>query len=68
MIVIDNKYELGEIVYLITDEDQRKRVVISIFVTPENCIMYEVQNGINFSRHYDFELSREMDQVLKTNS
>lgn len=61
MIVIDNKYELGETLYLVTDRDQLKRIVTAIVVCPDSSFLYEVINGTIASKHYDFELSREKD-------
>lgn len=68
MIVIDNKYNLGEVLYLVTDRDQLKRIVTGIVYCPDNSILYEVINGTLASKHYDFELSRELDTIMKTTS
>jgi hypothetical protein len=65
MMVIDNKYEIGEIVYLKTDLDQIARVVVAITVRPENCIVYSLACGIDSSLHYALEISHEADAALK---
>ena len=58
MMVIENKYEIGQTVYLITDEDQLPRIIMAIII--ENCgVMYEMINTTTTSRHYDFEISDE---------
>ena len=63
-MVIDNKYEIGQTVFLITDEDQKPRLVVAIKVCPGE-IVYEVINGTLTSYHYDFEMSKE--KVIQLN-
>ena len=57
-IVIDNKFEIGDFVYLVTDAEQAKRLVVSICVNKYD-ILYEVIAGTTVSKHYDFELQTE---------
>ena len=59
MMVIDNKFEIADIVYLRTDADQAKRVVTSIHIRPNEQITYELSCGSHASDHYDFEISEE---------
>lgn len=65
MITIDNKFEIGETVYLVTDKDQLPNVVFSIEVTQGN-LLYKIAHGTTTSEHYDFELSREVNVILQT--
>lgn len=58
MMVINNKHEIGDIVYLITDADQLKRIVFSIVVYKTD-IIYKVTAGTIISEHYEFEISDE---------
>lgn len=64
-MVINNKYELGQTVYLITDTEQLKRLVICIQVDVQG-ILYEVVCGTYISKHYDIELSAEENVTIKT--
>lgn len=64
MIVIDNEFEIGELVYLKTDDDQKIRLVTAIKVCPDDSYLYELVCGALQSFHYDFEITREKD-VLK---
>ena len=57
-MVIENKYEIGQTVYLITDEDQKPRLITAIIVNKYDLI-YEIISGTLQSNHYDFELSTE---------
>jgi hypothetical protein len=57
MMVIDNKYGHGDIVYLITDPEQMARVVTAFTICANSCIVYELTCGTVVSKHYDFEMS-----------
>jgi len=65
MVVIDNRYELGEIVYLVTDPEQRKRLITGIKVCVDKSILYELICGTFQSYHYEAELSTEIDFETK---
>jgi hypothetical protein len=65
MMVIDNKYEIGEDVYLKTDLDQQLRIVTAIHVHPSGQIIYVLAYGTMASEHYDFEISREVNELIK---
>jgi hypothetical protein len=56
MMVIDNKYSIGQEVYLTTDEDQKKRVITAMTVRATG-VIYELSCGTQSSSHYDFEMS-----------
>jgi hypothetical protein len=60
MMVIENKYNLGDIVYLKTDPDQLRRIVTAIVVGP-NGLLYDLSIGGGGSQHYDIEISVEKD-------
>lgn len=64
---IQNAFSIGETVYLVTDKDQQKRMVIGIYVR-KNGLTYELSCGQEISYHYDFEMSAKEDVVLKTNN
>lgn len=56
MMVIDNKFEIGQIVFLKTDVDQYPRMVTRLNVAP-NVITYCLSFGTSESWHYDNEIS-----------
>jgi hypothetical protein len=58
-MIIDNKFELGEILYLKTDAEQHCRICTAIIVSPDNSYLYELTCGIQASKHYDFEITPE---------
>lgn len=59
MIVIENKYEIGETVYLITDSEQNPRIIIAFTVYKAGEILYKLVSGTIMSDHYDFELTQQ---------
>lgn len=65
MMVIENKFTHGDIVYLKTDKDQSPRIVFALKVYKGE-ILYEVSCGTHNSSHYDFELSTEVNVLLTT--
>jgi hypothetical protein len=62
MMLIDNKYELGQTVYLKTDNEQLSRVVTALGILPGQ-ILYELSQGSSSSKHYDFEITPEKNLV-----
>lgn len=64
MITVDNKYGVGDIVYLRTDKDQLQRIVYAIKVTKAD-IIYELCQGTTTSSHYDFEITTEKDVLIE---
>ncbi len=62
-MMIDNEYEVGDIVYLKTDEEQLQRIVSGIDIRP-GVLIYRVSCGIVDSSHYDFEMTREKSYLV----
>jgi len=62
MIVIENRYKIGEIVYLKTDIDQYPRIVQAFYITIKE-IMYELICGTARSTHYDYEISKDKNMM-----
>jgi len=57
---IDNKFNIGQTVYLVTDIDQNEWMVTSITVSP-NGILYNCSFGTINAGCYDIELSANKD-------
>lgn len=64
-MLIENKYEIGETLYLKTDKDQLPRIVFC-FKVYRNEILYELACGVGVSSHYEFELSKEANVLMTT--
>lgn len=56
---IPNKYDHFDEVYLVSDADQFKRVVIEIKILPGGLLVYTLSCNGDFSEHYEAELSKE---------
>jgi len=64
-IVVENKFEFGEVVYLKTDKEQNPRIVYMMKVF-QNEILYELACGTIVSSHYEFEISKEANILMQT--
>lgn len=65
MMIVDNKYGLGDIVYIATDPEQSQRMIVEIIITKGD-LMYRVSLGTSVSVHYEFELMDEVNTLAKT--
>ena len=62
-IVIDNKYQIGDTVYLVTDKEQLPRIVFC-FIVYRSDIIYKLATGTITSDHYDFEITDEKNTLV----
>lgn len=62
-MIIENKFNIGQTVYLLTDEDQKPRLITSIIVNKYD-LLYQMNNGTLQSTHYDYEISEEKQLQL----
>jgi len=63
MIIVQNKFDWADIVYLSTDEFQFPRLVTGIRITPDGGIIYNLRCGVIVSEHYEFEITEEKNFV-----
>lgn len=63
MKTIKIKFKLGDFVYLKTDKEQNKRIVIGVNIRPSGRL-YELGYGSASSWHYELEISEEKDTLL----
>ncbi|VDH16723.1 Uncharacterised protein [Algoriella xinjiangensis] len=57
------KFNLEEIIYLITDVDQKERIITGVLYE-KNSIQYRVACGTDTSWHYEFELNTSKSYKL----
>jgi hypothetical protein len=62
-MLVDNKFQLGDIVYLKTDVDQKSRMITKISVSQQG-LLYMVVCGTETTDHYEIELSEEKQVVF----
>lgn len=61
---IDNKFNIGDHVYIVTDKEQDMGIISSIMIT-QGDIIYFVSRDNLVDRFYEFELSLEENKLLK---
>jgi hypothetical protein len=65
MMVIDNKFNYGQEVYIKTDPDQKVRIVTAICARP-GYIEYRLDCGTDWSWQPDYVISTEKNVILTT--
>lgn len=64
MMLIENKYNIGDIVYLKTDKDQKPCQVIGILINSLGTL-YDVRIGVDVFTFTDIELTNEVNVLAK---
>ena len=60
---INNKFDIEQIVYLITDADQSQRIVTAIQIS-KGCLVYRIACGTAESWHCEFELATDKNFLM----
>ena len=63
-MTINNKYSIGQIVYLITDDQQLSRMVIGIKVCAKFGMLYYLACAKDETIHAEIEISSEKNILL----
>lgn len=63
-MVIDNEFNIGDYVYLKTDEEQKKRIVTGIGIKSAGLLIYQVCCGVEYTDHYEFEMSETKNVLI----
>lgn len=63
MMIIENKFDIGQTVYLKTDVSQSPYIVTRLNITA-NGLSYGLNSGPMESWHFDFEISEEKNTEL----
>lgn len=66
MRIVDAPYNFGDIVYLKTDIDQKRRIVSAMMIRGDGACMFELSCGTEAKWHYQFEISAEKDVLATT--
>lgn len=61
-MLIDNKFEIGDTVFLKTDAEQSARLVYA-FKVYRNEIVYCLCAGTTISEHYEFEMTLDKSYI-----
>jgi len=60
---IESKFDIGQIVFLATDSEQRARIVTGIIIRPSG-IIYYLTCGSEETTHYDIEFTLEKNYQI----
>lgn len=60
---INNKFNLQDCVFLITDDDQKTRIVTGFQISSTG-ILYRLAQGTNDSWHFDYEIAKEKNYLI----
>ena len=60
---IDNKFNIGDHVYIITDPEQMKGIITAIIISSKD-VIYQVSRDTHSERFFDFELSYDKDKLI----
>ena len=63
-MTINNKFDIGDHVYVITDKEQDMGIITGILINPRD-IVYFVSRDSDVNRFYDFELSKDENKILR---
>lgn len=67
MATYTSKYAIGQFVYLRTDEEQAQRQIVEVKFMADGSTAYHLACGVNYSMHYEIEISPEVNMALKLN-
>lgn len=67
-MVIKNTFNLGDEVYLKTDTDQKKRLIVGLSININGSILYRLVCGTEDDYHYEQEISETKDVVMTTSN
>jgi hypothetical protein len=60
---IDNKFELQQCVFLITDAEQLTRIITGIQISNDG-LLYRLACGVNDSWHFEYEIVEEKNYLI----
>jgi hypothetical protein len=60
---INNKFKLQQCVFLITDTEQRIRIITGIQIS-NNGLLYRLACGIDDSWHFEYEIVEEKNYLI----
>jgi hypothetical protein len=63
-MTINNKFDIGDHVYILTDKEQDMGIITGILINPRD-IVYFVSRDSDVNRFYDFELSKDENKILR---
>ena len=68
MMILDNKFDIGDTVYVVTDPEQQPHKVIQIRINQGPSLVYMISALASEYPYYDFELSHEKNILISTHN
>ena len=65
---INNKYNIGDTVYIQTDINQKPNIIIAINVYSDDYHTYKLNSTDSCNDYRDYEILKEKNQLLKIES
>ncbi len=62
------EFNIGDTVYLKTDIEQKQRIITSISLRPNGCVVYCIACVSTDTWHYGIEISKERDIIMATSN
>lgn len=62
-MVIDNKFNHGDLVYLKTDKEQEQRMITALVLKP-NQIEYQLSCGLSATWHFECEITETKNELI----
>ena len=64
-LIVDVEHKVGDIIYIITDDDQRKGIVVGYQISNSiHNVVYIIMRGTYQSMHYGMELTVEKNILI----
>jgi hypothetical protein len=68
ILTLDCKFNIGDIVYFVTDEKQSPHMVVGVLVTMNGTYRYQLSQRTTIDWGYECELAIEKDVLMQLNS
>lgn len=62
---INNKFNIGDVVYIKTDVEQKPNIIICINVYSNDYYTYKLNSPDDCSDYRDYEISKEENKLIK---
>lgn len=61
---VETKYNIGDVVFLMTDIEQLQRIVTGVLIRPRNAVIYYLTCGDTETTHYELEMVSEKNIMI----
>jgi hypothetical protein len=65
-MIIENKYNIGQLVYVRTDEENKPRLITAVLLRGNGGLVYEASGDGSSRWYYDFELTTEKYEQIES--